>query len=450
MRIAHLLTPEIRDLIEQNDWINLKNVISDWPSPDIADLLGYLDNKGSVILFRLLPKNMASDVFSKLDITEQEDLLNKISNAEVENLILNTAYDDRTDLFEDLPGRLTQKILNILPVNERVKSLELLGYPEMSVGRLMTPNYIAVNSNLNVSKAIAHIRSRGPAAETVDIIYVVDNDWKLLDDIPIKKFILAEPDQIVHDIMDQNYICIEAKQDQEEAYHLIKRYDLNVLPVIDEEGVLLGIVTVDDILDVLEEEVTEDFQKTSAINPVDESYTIAPPLLLYRKRIGWLTILLIADFLSSNIIAHFQFALEAIISLAFFIPILIDSGGNTAAQSSTLVIRALATGELTLKKWFQVVRKELLVGLMLGLTLALILYIRSYFWRGGPQVGLVVGFSMFVIVLWANLLGSLLPIILTKLKLDPAVTSSPLLTTVVDSTGLIIYFTFAQFVLNLV
>ena len=450
MRIAHLLTPEIRDLIEQNDWINLKNVISDWPSPDIADLLGYLDNKGSVILFRLLPKNMASDVFSKLDITEQEDLLNKISNAEVENLILNTAYDDRTDLFEDLPGRLTQKILNILPVNERVKSLELLGYPEMSVGRLMTPNYIAVNSNLNVSKAIAHIRSRGPAAETVDIIYVVDNDWKLLDDIPIKKFILAEPDQIVHDIMDQNFICIEAKQDQEEAYHLIKRYDLNVLPVVDEEGVLLGIVTVDDVLDVLEEEVTEDFQKTSAINPVDESYTIATPFLLYRKRIGWLTILLIADFLSSNIIAHFQFALQAIISLAFFIPILIDSGGNTAAQSSTLVIRALATGELTLKKWFQVVRKEVIVGLMLGLTLAFILYIRSYFWRGGHQVGLVVGFSMFVIVIWANLLGSLLPIILTKLKLDPAVTSSPLLTTVVDSTGLIIYFTFAQFVLNLV
>ena len=427
MRIAHLLTPEIRDLIEQNDWINLKNLISDWPSPDIADLLKYLDSKSSVILFRLLPKNLASDVFSKLEITEQEELLNKISNSEVENLILNTAYDDRTDLFEDLPGRLTQKILNILP-----------------------PNYIAVKSNLNVSTAIAHIRSRGPAAETVDIIYVVDNDWKLLDDIPIRKFILAEPDQIVHDIMDQNFICIEAKQDQEEAYHLIKRYDLNVLPVVDEEGVLLGIVTVDDVLDVIEEEVTEDFQKTSAINPVDESYTIATPFLLYRKRIGWLTILLIADFLSSNIIAHFQFALQAIISLAFFIPILIDSGGNTAAQLSTLVIRALATGELTLKKWFQVVRKEVIVGLMLGLTLAFILYIRSYFWRGGHQVGLVVGFSMFVIVIWANLLGSLLPIILTKLKLDPAVTSSPLLTTVVDSTGLIIYFTFAQFVLNLV
>ena len=450
MKIVHLLTPEIIDLIKHNDWINLKNVISDWPSPDIADLLGYLDSKDSVILFRLLPKNIASDVFTKLGNMEQEELLNKIGNSELQNLILSTSYDDRTNLFEDLPGRLTQKILNILPDKERVKSLELLGYPEMSVGRLMTPNYIAVKSNYNIKTAIDHIRSRGPAAETVDIIYVIDNEWKLLDDIPIRRFILAEPDHMVQDIMDHNFICIEAKQDQEQAYHLIKRYDLNVLPVVDAEGVLLGIVTVDDIIDVFEEEVTEDFQKASAINPVDENYSLATPFLLYRKRIGWLAILLIADFLSSNIIAHFEFAIKAIISLAFFIPILIDSGGNTAAQSSTLVIRALATGELTLKKWFQVVRKEILIGLMLGLTLASILYLRSFFWKGGPQVGLVVGFSMFAIVLWANLLGSLLPIILTKFKLDPAVTSSPLLTTIVDSTGLLIYFTFAQFVFNLV
>jgi magnesium transporter len=450
MSIAQLLTPEIKDLIEQNDWTNLKNLISDWPSPDIADLLGYLDSKDSVILFRLLPKNTASDVFSKLGITEQEALLNKISNSELENLILNTAYDDRTDLFEDLPGRLTQKILNILPVDERAKSLELLGYPEMSVGRMMTPNYIAVKSNMDLQKAIDHIRIRGQNAETIDMIYVVDNDWKLLDDVPIKKFILAKPDQFVEDIMDHNFICIEAKQDQEEAYHLIERYDLNVLPVVDTEGVLLGIVTVDDIIDVLEDEVTEDFQKASAINPVEEKYAFATPFLLYKKRVGWLMILLLADFFSSNIIAHYEFALRAVISLAFFIPILIDSGGNTAAQASTLIIRALATGELTLKKWFHVVRKELLIGIMLGLTLASVLYIRSFFWKGGPQVGLVVGFSMFIIVLWANLLGTLLPIILTKMKLDPAVTSSPLLTTIVDSTGLLIYFTSAQFIFNLV
>ena len=448
--IAQLLTPEIIDLIDHQDWINLKNVISDWPSPDIADLIGSLDSKDSVILFRLLPKGIASDVFAKLDISEQQQLLNKIGNSELQSLILNTPYDDRTDLFEDLPGRLTQRILNILPVKERVKSLELLGYPEMSVGRLMTPNYIAVRANWEVKKAIEHIRSRGLDAETIDIIYVIDDTWKLLDDIPLRKFILAEPGQIVLDIMDQNFISIEAKQDQEEAYHLIKRYDLNVLPVVDNEGVLLGIVTVDDVIDVLEEEVTEDFQKTSAISPVDENYTQATPFLLYKKRVGWLSLLLVADFMSSSIIAYFESAIQAVIALAFFIPVLIDSGGNTAAQSSTLIIRALATGELTLKKWFHVIQKELLIGIMLGLTLAVILFMRSFFWRGGPQVGMVVGFSMLTIVLWANLLGSILPIILTKLKFDPAVTSSPLLTTVVDSTGLLIYFTFAQYVFNLV
>jgi len=450
MNIAQLLTPEITDLIEHNDWINLKNVISDWPAPDIADLLRYLDGKDSVILFRLLPKSIASDVFAKLGITEQEELINKIGNSELEKLILNTPYDDRTDLFEDLPGRLTQRILNILPVKERVKSLELLGYPKMSVGRLMTPDYIAVRSNWNVSKAIDHIRKRGQDAETFEIIYVIDDEWKLLDDIPLRKFILAEPDQLVHDIMDHTFICIEAKQDQEQAYHLIKRYDLNVLPVVDSEGVLLGIVTVDDIIDVLEQEVTEDFHKTSAISPVDENYALATPFLLYKKRVGWLALLLIADFMSSSIIAHFEYAIKTVIALAFFIPVLIDSGGNTAAQSSTLIIRALATGELTIKKWFQVIQKELLIGIMLGLTLAFILFMRSFFWRGGPQVGLVLGCSMLAIVLWANLLGSILPIILTKLKFDPAVTSSPLLTTIVDSTGLLIYFTIAQLVFNLV
>jgi magnesium transporter len=448
MNIVQLLTPEIIDLIEHDDWINLKKVISDWPAPDIADLLGYLDGKDSVILFRLLPKSNASDVFAKLGIKEQEELLNKIGNSELENLILDTSYDDRTNLFEDLPGQLTQKILNILPDQERSKSLELLGYPHESVGRLMTPNYIAVRSHWNVKKAIEHIRGRGLRAETIDIIYVIDDNWKLLDDIPVTKFILARPEQTVLEIMDHNFIAIDAKQDQEEAYHLIKRYDLNVLPVVDSAGILLGIVTVDDIIDVLEEEVDEDFQKTSAISPVDKNYTDATPFLLYKKRVGWLAFLLVADFLSSSIIAHFENTLRAIIALAFFIPVLIDSGGNTAAQSSTLIIRALATGELTLKKWFLVVKKELLIGLLLGVTLAIILYLRSYFWRGGAQMGLVVGCSMLAIIFWANLLGSILPIILTKLKVDPAVTSSPLLTTVVDATGLLIYFTCARIIFS--
>jgi magnesium transporter len=248
--------------------------------------------------------------------------------------------------------------------------------------------------------------------------------------------------------MDQSVISIGAKQDREEAYRLIKRYDLNVLPVVDEENILIGIVTVDDIIDVLEEEITEDFQKSSAISPVEENYALASPFLLYKKRVGWLSLLLIADFLSATVLAHFEYALKAVIALTFFIPVLIDSGGNTAAQASTLVIRALATGELTLQRWWHVMRKEIIVGLMLGLSLAVILFARSVFWRGGSEVGLVAGLSMFAIIVWANLLGSLLPILLTRLRIDPAVTSSPMLTTIVDSSGLVIYFTVATYLLD--
>jgi magnesium transporter len=212
--------------------------------------------------------------------------------------------------------------------------------------------------------------------------------------------------------------------------------------------VLLGIVTVDDIIDVLEEEVTEDFYKTSAISPVEENYTLASPFLLYKKRVGWLALLLVADFMSASVLAHYEYALKAVITLAFFIPVLIDSGGNTAAQASTLVIRSMATGELTLHRWFHVIRKEIQVGFMLGSSLAVILFIRSVLWKGGASIGLVAGISMFAIILWANLLGSLLPLLLTRLKIDPAVTSSPMLTTIVDSSGLLIYFSVAGLLLD--
>jgi magnesium transporter len=273
--MANLLSPEITDLIKKQQWTDLKNIISDWPSPDIASILDLLDDQETVILYRLLPKKVASDVFSKLEPPQQELLVNQIRKSELERLIIDTSYDDRTELFEDLPGNLTQKMLNILPVEERKKSLELLGYPEYSVGRLMTPDYVAVRSDWTIAKCIDHIRLKGRDAETIDSIYVTDKDWHLLDDIPLRRFLLARPEQQLTEIMDNKFISVDAKQDQEEAYHLINRYDLNVLPVTDQEGVLLGIVTVDDIIDVLEEEVNEDFQKTSAISPIDTNYVVA-------------------------------------------------------------------------------------------------------------------------------------------------------------------------------
>lgn len=447
--ILKFLKPDIIELVENKNWKDLKDVLTEWPAPDIADLIENLDEKDSVILFRLLSKDLASEVFSELEPSIQENLVKSFGNTELKKLIIYLSPDDRTELFDDLPSEFTQKILNLLPAQERKEALQLLGYPEYSVGRLMTPDFMAVRPEWSVDKSIQHIRSIGKDAETINMIYVTDGKGKLLDDIPIRRFILANYEQTVTDLMDENFIAIQTTEDQEEAYHLMKHYDLNVLPVIDSASILLGIVTIDDIIDVLEEEITEDFHKAAAVSPVEENYVAASPFLLYKKRVVWLLLLLVANFLSSGIISHFEYALQAFMALAFFIPVLIDSGGNTASQSSTLIIRAIAIGELNIKNWFLVIKKELIVGLLLGISLGFVIYIRSVFWHIGAQVGLVIGLSLIVVMLWSNLLGSILPIILTKFKLDPAVISSPLLTTVVDASGLLIYFTIAKYILNL-
>ncbi len=447
--LAKLIIPDIQELLSKKDFKAVKSFFQDLLPQDIAELLQNLDKKDVVIAFRLIAAEKVADVFSEFEPGIQEFILTHFADREVRELINDLDPDDRTALFEELPGKLTQKLINFLSNEDREEALKLLGYPEKSVGRLMTPDYVAVNAKWSLKKAFAHIRRYGRDAETINMIYVVNDNWELLDNIPIRRFILTEDTKNIQDIMDYSFISIEATSDQEIAYNLIKKYNLTVLPVVDKRNVLLGIVTVDDLIDVNEEEISEDFQKTSAISPMEESYYSLSPAILYKKRIGWLLILLLTDFLSSSIIAHFENAIKAVIALAFFIPVLIDSGGNIAAQSSTLIIRALAIGELNIKSWFNVVKKELLIGLMIGLTLGFLLYIRGFFWRGGSTIGMVVGISMVAITIWSNLLGSILPIVLTKFKLDPAVISSPLLTTVVDSTGLLIYFTLAQFVFHL-
>ncbi|UBM61185.1 magnesium transporter [Candidatus Sulfidibacterium hydrothermale] len=441
--------PDIEQLLDNKNWDQLKKTWAEMKPEDIAEIIKNLHQRDVVVAFRLIPKEKAAEVFSELDPSQQEYILSHIVDNHIRELLEELPPDDRTSVFEEVPEQLKQKLLNLLPADERKEALGLLGYPENSVGRIMTPDYVVVKPDWTIEKAIQHIKKIGADAETINMIYVEDDDLRLIDDIPIRRFILADPQQKVADIMDHEFIAINALEDQEEAYRMIKKYDINVLPVVGENGVLIGIVTVDDILDVIEEETTEDFQKSSAIVPVEEKYYTASTTTLYKKRIGWLFILLLTDFFSSTIIAHFQHSLETVIALAFFIPILIDSGGNIAAQSSTLIIRALATGSLSVKKWFLVMKKELIIGLLIGLTLGLTLYIRGFFWRGGPTVGMVVALSMVAISLWSNLLGSLLPIVLTKFKLDPAVISSPLLTTVVDSTGLLIYFSLADYIFHL-
>ncbi|MBN2010044.1 magnesium transporter [candidate division KSB1 bacterium] len=447
--LKELLMPEIVELIKAKNWRTLKDMLIDWPEPDIADLLETLDYSEMAIVFRLLHKELAADVFSELEADRQLELIEQLNNDQLKSIIAELSPDDRTELFEDVPGKITQQLLQLLSPNDRNETLQLLGFPEDSVGRMMTPDYVSIQSNWTIDRALFHIRRNGRDAETINIVYITDDKGTLIDDIPLRRLILGDPQASVETIMDRNFVAINAHEDQERAARMIQHYNVTALPVIDQDGILLGIVTVDDIIDVIEEEVTEDVHKGASVLPLELSYEATSIWDLYRRRITWLSLLALAGFLSSSVISAFEHTLSAILALAFFIPVLIDSGGNTGSQSAMLIIRALAVGELTAKKWFVVMRKELAIGLMLGVTLGLVMFLWGNFWHGGREIGLVVGTAMVAIIFFANLMGGLLPLVLIKLKLDPAVVSSPLITTVIDATGLIIYFSIARAILTL-
>jgi len=443
------LVEEVSKLIEKKDWKKIVDKLRDLPSSDIAYVLENSSEDTKILLFRLLSKEKAARVFSELEVDEQELILKSIGNKKVKQIITELPPDDRTEFFGDLPGNVTQKLLNILPAPEHREALSLLGYAEGSVGRIMTPEYIAVRSTWTIEKSLEHIRGLGKDAETINMVYVVDDKWHLMDSLPIRKFILADPKKNVESIMDYKFVSILANKDQEEAAKKMKKYNMVALPVVDEKGIIMGIVTIDDILDVLEEETTEDFHKGAAVSPIGINYATASPWMLYTKRVMWLVILIVAGFISSTIISRFQLALESVIALAFFIPVLIDTGGNTSTQSATLIIRAISTGDLSLRKWFSVVKKELLTGILLGISVGIIFFLRAIIFREGILMALTLGLSTFGIIIVANIIGAILPMILTKFRLDPAIISSPLLTTVIDALGLLIYFYIASLIFNL-
>ncbi|PIV17883.1 MAG: magnesium transporter [Elusimicrobia bacterium CG03_land_8_20_14_0_80_50_18] len=445
--LKELLKPEIREMIAEKAWHSLKEILIEWPEADIADLLKNLDDKEAVVLFMLLPKQLKAETFAELYPDKQEAFLKRMGDEVIRELVVELSPDDRTELLEELPGRITKKLINFLPPEERKETLKLLGYPEDSVGRLMTPDYVAIRPEWTVREALEHIRKFGHDAETVNRVYVIDANWHLLDDISLRKLILADFSNDILSLMDRNFIALSPFDDQEIAVKKIKKYNLYALPVVDSENVLLGIVTVDDVLDVFEEEVTEDVHKAGGVVPLDMSYTAASALVLYKKRIVWLLLLLVAGFLSSAVITRFEGTLLKVVALAAFIPVLIDAGGNIGNQASVLIVRALALGELTTAKWFSVVKKELTIGSLLGLTLGFAIGSWGYIWKGDFRLGLVVGLTIILIAVWANLVGSLLPVFLTKLKKDPAIICGSLLTTLIDITGLLIYFSIAGLLL---
>ncbi|HDT14875.1 MAG TPA: magnesium transporter, partial [Firmicutes bacterium] len=371
--LKELLSPELHALIQEKDWRGIKEVLCEWPAPDIADFLKSLEDKDSFILFRLLSRSLAAEVFAELDAESQARLLNEIGDENVLKLVLELSADDRTELFDELPGGITQRLISRLPADIRKESLKLLGYPDNSVGRLMTPDYVSVLSTWTAKYALGHIRRNAKKAETIDIVYVTDKKNRLVDEIPLSSLVVAPPARKISEIMDEKVISITASEHGEEAAKLMKRYDLLVLPVVDSQNVLLGVVTVDDVMDVMEDAVNEDMQKTASVVPFETKYSSADFLTLFKKRIVWLMLLGLAGFLSGSVISFFEETLGKFVALAFFIPALIGTGGNTAIQSSTLIIRAIAIEDISPGRWFSIMKKEVLVGLMLGTALSIVL-----------------------------------------------------------------------------
>ncbi|QEM11834.1 magnesium transporter [Mucilaginibacter rubeus] len=444
------MVEQVEFLLEKQDDTQLQEYLNNLNISDVEELIGELPEHGPKFI-EILSLNRAINVFRILEFPVQERIIKKLSGQKVEDLINELPPDDRTALFSELHGDAVQKLIQKLSPENRKEALILLGYEEESVGRLMTPDYIAVKRTWDVSRVLSHIRRYGKNSETIDVIYVIDEHGVLLDDIRIREILLVKPETKVSELMDGRLISLSASDPQEEAINVFRMNNRTALPVVDNNDVLLGIVTVDDILWIANEEYTEDIQKIGGTEALDEPYLDINLFKLVKKRVGWLIILFLGEMLTATAMGYFGDEISKVVVLAYFIPLIISSGGNSGSQASTLIIQAMALGEVTVADWWRVMRREILSGLMLGVCLGLIGFLRIAAWSMfsniyGPHwmlVGFTVGASLIGIVLWGSLSGSMLPLLLKKLGADPATSSAPFVATLVDVTGLIIYFTIA-------
>jgi len=414
---------------------------------DIAGALAELEADRRARLFALLPEERQTDAFSYLPRGLQFDFLDQLPTPDARRILGQMLPDDRTSLLESAPPEKLEEMLGLLQADDLKLSLELLGYPEESAGRLMTTRFVAVRPDWSVARALDHIRHEAHRGETVHTVFVTDERGRLLDEIRLRDLILARQDAAVASIMDEEVVSIEASADREQAVETIQHYDINTLPVTDRQGTLLGIVTVDDVMDVAQQEATEDFHKFGGAGAVSISLRDATPGLLYRKRIGWLIILVFVNLVSGLAIALFENAIETVIALVFFLPLIIASGGNAGSQSATLMVRALATGDVQMKDWFHLWGKELAVAILLGLTMAAAVSLVGV-WRGGLDLAMVVALAMVAVVIMGAMIGVLLPFILQRFNFDPATASTPLITSVADVLGILIYFSIAAALLD--
>lgn len=436
--------------------MNKEELIAKHPN-DIAETIAALDPDEQPIAFLLLPGHLEGEVFSYFDLTTQEHILKSLGSAQISALLSSMPPDDRTRLFEEFPDSLIKEAVNLLNEEERKIALTLIGYPEDTVGRMMTPYYIQAKPEWTVAQTFQHIKRHGKKAETLDYFYVVDEKLRLIDDIKIGKLLLAESTDTVEQLMDYEFVSLSSTEKKEDAIIVFEKYDRSALPVVSQNGVLVGIVTVDDILDTIEERDTEDIQKFGGLEALDLPYVDTPLATMIRKRAGWLVILFLSEMLTASAMGYFEEEIARAVVLALFIPLIISSGGNSGSQAATLIIRAMALQEIKLRDWWFVMRKEILSGLALGSILGAIGFARIVIWQQSGfynygkhwmTIAFTVSLSLVGIVLWGTLSGAMIPFLLRRMKLDPATSSAPFVATLVDVTGLIIYFSIAAVFLN--
>ena len=454
--IEKLALPEIRELIEAKDFATLGEVLNRWLPADLAALIGRLPDADDVPVIRALRGSIASDVFEYLELAVQERLLRSLSDDESARILDGMSPDDRTALLEELAPDLAERFLDLMSPAQRAIARSLLQHGKETVGRLMTPVFLAVRREWTIKRVLEHIRTHGKASEWHDMIYVVDDENKLVNELRSYSLLLAPLHTYVRDLPAGPLVALSLIDDKSKAVSVFRKYDRNVLPVVDARGRLEGIVTIDDVLDVAEEQATREIQRFGGLEALDEPYASTPLLTMVKKRASWLVLLFLGETLTATAMGGFKNEIEKAVVLSLFVPLIISSGGNSGSQAATLIIRALALGEVVLRDWWQVMRREIASGLLLGALLGAIGFLRIALWSQFSElygsywirIGLTVAISLVGVVMWGTLSGAMLPFLLKRLGFDPATSSAPFVATLVDVTGLIIYFMVARLVLR--
>lgn len=471
---AELLQPEVVELIHEGRYSELREALHHVPPADIADIFAHIEIGDTAKAFRFLQRDDAAEVFAYLSPENQEHLISELGTEGSARLIDAMEPDDRARLIDEMPAEVAQRIVASLTPENRRSTQAILGYPPKSVGRLMTPDYVRVRAEWTAGQTLDHVRRYGKDAETINFLYVVDEGGRLIDDLRLRQVLLAAPETPLESLMTRSFTSLRGDQPQDEAVAAMKKYDRFALPVVDSRGVLVGIVTFDDVADVAEAEVTEDIQKIGGVEALEESFRTVSVASLVRKRAPWLGLLFVSELLTANALAYFEDSIKRAAVLALFIPAIISSGGNSGSQASTLVIRALALRELELSDWWRVLRRELAVAGILGAIVGGLGFLRIGVWGlfgwwveevkdpGTHEVighrttvqehfelmGAAIAISLLGVVLWGSIMGSMLPFLLKKCGLDPAGSSTPFVATLVDVTGIVIYFTCAMLILR--